>query len=326
MLNLSFKGKNFHIFEKFLISAIIAGVVFLTGLGFMIFKGMNIGIEFSGGAILTVEVDDTAEGFNKSSFEDTYKSWLRDKGYTVNDTVQTIGDNGYEFRISDKSKDLTNSEIEDLCDEFKAKLSEDLNDETVEVRKQFVDNRVMLANVRTYSIAVAVAIVVILIYIAIRFTWISGLAAVIALIHDSLIMIALTTIFYIPVNATFIAAVVTILGYSINATIVIFDRVRELLSTPSLKDATDGEIVNEAIMDTLSRSILTTLTTLVMIVLLAIFGNSSIREFALPIIFGLIAGGFSSVFLSAPLWVYLRKLFKQANVKSNKKKSKKANA
>ena len=126
-------------------------------------------------------------------------------------------------------------------------------------------------------------------------------------------MFALTTIFQIPVNSTFIAAIITIVGYSINATIVVFDKVRELERRPSYAEVTDKEVANEAIISTLGRSVLTTLTTLVMIGALAIFGTQSIREFALPIIFGLLAGAYSSVLLSAPSWVYLRKLFKQAD-------------
>ena len=167
--------------------------------------------------------------------------------------------------------------------------------------------------------AMAVAVVVILVYIAIRFNLLAGVSAVIALLHDVLIMVAFTTIFQLPVNMTFIAAIITIVGYSINATIVVFDRIRELHALPSNLEKTDAEIANEAIAGTLSRSILTSITTLVMITILAIFGSSAIRDFAFPIIFGLLAGLYSSVLLSAPLWVKLRKLFKQENKKPVKK-------
>ncbi|MCQ2399561.1 MAG: hypothetical protein MJ072_03535 [Clostridia bacterium] len=117
-------------------------------------------------------------------------------------------------------------------------------------------------------------------------------------------------------------AVITIIGYSINATIVVFDRIRELEKMPSYQDKTDKDIANEAITSTLTRSILTTLTTLAMISCLAIFGTATIREFAFPIIFGLVAGAFSSVLLSAPIWVLLRKLFNQANKKPDLKQAK----
>ena len=135
-------------------------------------------------------------------------------------------------------------------------------------------------------------------------------------------MFAATAIFQIAINQTFIAAIVTIIGYSINSTIVVFDKIRELLKRPSYADVTDVDIANESIALTLKRTVLTTLTTLVMISLLAVFGTQAIREFAYPIIFGLIAGAYSSILLAAPTWVYLRKLFKQANKKPVTKKKK----
>ena len=196
-----------------------------------------------------------------------------------------------------------------VIDWVKTNKNMTITEDDVNVKTHTIGNEVMQAIIKNAAIAVAVAVVVILIYIAIRFTWISGLAAILALIHDVLVMTACTIIFQIPVNSTFIAAIITIIGYSINATIVIFDRVRELEKNPTDSLLTDAEIANKAIASTVWRSILTTITTLVMIVALAIFGNSTIREFALPIIFGLIAGAYSSVLLSAPIWVYLRKLF-----------------
>lgn len=200
----------------------------------------------------------------------------------------------------------------------------DQDDIDVSVAVHTIDNSVMLYTIRTTFIAGAVAILVILAYIIIRFTWISGIAAILALIHDVAIMVACTTFFQIPVNSTFIAAVITIIGYSINATIVIFDKIRELERTPSFDDVSDTDLANKAITSTLTRSILTTLTTLVVILLLALFGTAAIREFALPIIFGLIAGAYSSVLLAGSFWVYLRKLFKQSGKRMKRKVSKKS--
>ncbi len=200
----------------------------------------------------------------------------------------------------------------------------DQDDIDVSVAVHTIDNSVMLYTIRTTFIAGAVAILVILAYIIIRFTWISGIAAILALIHDVAIMVACTTFFQIPVNSTFIAAVITIIGYSINATIVIFDKIRELERTPSFDDVSDTDLANKAITSTLTRSILTTLTTLVVILLLALFGTAAIREFALPIIFGLIAGAYSSVLLAGSFWVYLRKLFKQSGKRMKRKASKKS--
>ena len=336
------KNKNLKIVQKFVIFLVISFLVIAAGAVMMIVKGMNLGVEFKGGMTISVEVEGVSIS-NEKEFKDEVNTLLKN-GVTINgetvkfnpsSTVQKSGDNEYEFRVDRDAVGSTSGEIDlsnmeatmtteqqeayreldgDFAKAIQSKVSENpqATNVTITVKPSTMGNDVMKATLRNAIIAVSVAVVVILAYIAIRFTLISGVAAVLALLHDVLVMIALTTIFQIPVNATFIAAVITIIGYSINATIVIFDRIRELEKTPSAP-LDDKDLANKAIANTLTRSLLTTITTLVMIVSLAIFGNSTIREFALPIIFGLIAGTYSSVLLSASTWVYLRKLFKQSN-------------
>lgn len=341
------KNKNLKIVQKFVIFLVIAFLVIAAGAAMMIVKGMNLGVEFKGGMTISVEVEGVSIS-NEKEFEDEVNTLLKNgvaiNGETVkfnpSGTVQKSGDNEYEFRVDRDAVGSTSGKIDlsnmeatmttaqqeayrkqdgDFAKAIQTKVSEYVTSKnpqatnvTITVKPSTMGNDVMKATLRNAIIAVSVAVVVILAYIAIRFTLISGVAAVLALLHDVLVMTALTTIFQIPVNSTFIAAVITIIGYSINATIVIFDRIRELEKTPSAP-LDDKDLANKAIANTLTRSLLTTLTTLVMIVSLAIFGNSTIREFALPIIFGLIAGTYSSVLLSASTWVYLRKLFKQSN-------------
>lgn len=341
------KNKNLKIVQKFVIFLVIAFLVIAAGAAMMIVKGMNLGVEFKGGMTISVEVEGVSIS-NEKEFEDEVNTLLKN-GVTINGetvkfnpsgTVQKSGDNEYEFRVDRDAVGSTSGKIDlsnmeatmttaqqeayrkqdgDFAKAIQTKVSEYVTSKnpqatnvTITVKPSTMGNDVMKATLRNAIIAVSVAVVVILAYIAIRFTLVSGVAAVLALLHDVLVMTALTTIFQIPVNSTFIAAVITIIGYSINATIVIFDRIRELERTPSAP-LDDKDLANKAIANTLTRSLLTTLTTLVMIVSLAIFGNSTIREFALPIIFGLIAGTYSSVLLSASTWVYLRKLFKQSN-------------
>lgn len=341
------KNKNLKIVQKFVIFLVIAFLVIAAGAAMMIVKGMNLGVEFKGGMTISVEVEGVSIS-NEKEFEDEVNTLLKN-GVTINGetvkfnpsgTVQKSGDNEYEFRVDRDAVGSTSGKIDlsnmeatmttaqqeayrkqdgDFAKAIQSKVSEYVTSKnpqatnvTITVKPSTMGNDVMKATLRNAIIAVSVAVVVILAYIAIRFTLVSGVAAVLALLHDVLVMTALTTIFQIPVNSTFIAAVITIIGYSINATIVIFDRIRELEKTPSAP-LDDKDLANKAIANTLTRSLLTTLTTLVMIVSLAIFGNSTIREFALPIIFGLIAGTYSSVLLSASVWVYLRKLFKQSN-------------
>lgn len=163
-------------------------------------------------------------------------------------------------------------------------------------------------------LAVSVALLLMLVYIIIRFELLSGIAAVLALLHDILIMVCFMGIFHIEINSTFIAALITILGYSINNTIIIFDRVRENIKFYANKRL-NGKLVkpayiaNKSVQETIWRSINTTLTTLIMIAMVAIIGVTDIRIFALPIIFGLLAGIYSSVFMAPTIWAMLAKSF-----------------
>lgn len=154
--------------------------------------------------------------------------------------------------------------------------------------------------------AAVIAAILMLVYITIRFEMRTGIAAVICLIHDVIIMIAVYAIFQIPINSNFIAAILTIIGYSINNTIVVFDRIRE--NYGKNKRAPFAETVNMSIKQTLTRSINTTITTLLPVVMLFIFGVTSIRQFTIPLMVGLVAGTFSSVFMAGPIWVMMKNL------------------
>lgn len=161
--------------------------------------------------------------------------------------------------------------------------------------------------------ALLIAAILMLIYISFRFELLSGLSAVLALIHDVLIMLSMYAIFRLPVNTSFIAAMLTIIGYSINATIVIFDRIRE--NTKYLKKETFSNIVNKSIWQSMGRSINTSVTTLITIVMVYILGVKSVREFALPIIIGIVCGTYSSIFLSGSFWCLFRGKKADAKVK-----------
>ena len=249
-----------------------------------------------------------------------------DLSATVDDeTSDDYGKTLLMVKAEEVKKEISLAVLAYLQDKYpSAEVTE--TSEHCEINAHTLDNDVMLYTIRTSFIAIAVAIVAMLVYICFRFTWVAGISAVLTLCFNVLVMVSLTTLFRIPVNSTFIAAVITIIGYSINATIVVFDRVRELDALPSMVNESDETIANKSIAETLSRTILTTLTTLVVIVVLAVFGTNSIKEFAYPIIFGLIAGAYSSVFLAAPIWVYLRKLFRQSGKRSSAKKSLKKKA
>ena len=159
-------------------------------------------------------------------------------------------------------------------------------------------------------LAVAIAVILILIYITIRFTFASGVAAVCALIHDVLVMLSFYAIFRVPTNASFIAALLTIIGYSINDTIVIFDRVRE-----NKKFAKKGEgfidTCEKSIWQTMRRTLNTSGTTLLSLIVLTVLGSDSIREFSIPLIVGVITGTFSSAFIAAPIWALMEGGYKK---------------
>jgi len=159
--------------------------------------------------------------------------------------------------------------------------------------------------------AVVIAAFCMLIYIWFRFKDIRfGASSVIALLHDVLVVLAFYAIVKVSVGTTFIACMLTIVGYSINATIVIFDRIRENKANMSKKEALE-DMVNGSITQTLSRSIFTSLTTFIMVAALYVFGVSSVKEFALPLMAGILCGTYSSVCITGSLWLVLRKVFPQ---------------
>ena len=154
--------------------------------------------------------------------------------------------------------------------------------------------------------AILVALVLILIYIRIRFKDIRfGIAAVIALLHDALIVVTCYVLTRIEVGSTFVAVVLTIIGYSINDTIVTFDRLRENRKNAASRESLD-ELIDKSVTQTLTRSLFTSITTFIMVLALFIFGVNDIRNFALPLMVGVISGTFSSVFIASPLWRDIR--------------------
>ncbi len=170
---------------------------------------------------------------------------------------------------------------------------------------------------RNALIYTLIAVLCILLYIAIRFEWRSAVMSVVALLINILIMMAVYAIFYIPLNTTFIAAMLTVIGYSINNTIIVFDRIRENMKGRNEKRGiTVPVIVNNSISDSMGRTINTTITTLITIVLLYFIGVTSVKEFAFPIIIGVLAGAYSSIFIATTFWAN----WKESALKAKAKK------
>ncbi len=295
----------------------LSAAIVLAGLIFgLIFGGLNLGIDFTGGSILTVEM---GEDYDLQ---------------VVNDALSANGIDPTTTQIvrSETQAVIRMQELPDSVDD--ATFRENLVDTLAKTYPNATGGEIELVGGATSGeivtnafLSVAIASVLMLIYIWIRFELFSGIAAVAALIHDVLIMTAVMSIARIPVNSSFIAACLTIVGYSINDTIVVFDRIRENNKKLSGKSMTRMEVADHSVRETLPRTINTSLTTLITILAVYIFGVASIKEFALPIIVGLISGTYSSIFIASPIWVSLVE-WKRRRLKHNPepKKPQKANA
>lgn len=287
--------KNFKFVKHNKIWFSISLIVITVGLIFTILNGgLNLGIDFTGGTTIQVKI---AKSFDVSDIRS-----IIDK-YDNEATVTYAGEQKDEVIIRTKLA-LDDASRKDILDSFISKYNitaSSINFETIgpaigsELKKQAV-------------IALILANLGILIYISFRFEWKFGLAAVIALIHDVLIMVVLYGVMKIPVNSSFIAAILTIVGYSINDTIVVFDRIRENMKFAKKYDV--EQLVDESISQTLTRTINTSLTTLLTITALYILGVPAIKDFALPLIAGILSGTYSSIFIASPTWILLRKKFK----------------
>ena len=275
------------IIEKSKIWFSISLLVIVIGLGFMVTKGLNFGIDFKGGTKLVIEFN---KEFDKPAVDEIVKSIV------PNAITKTVEKTQYEI----KDRDLNETTSDELFE--KIKETYELKDEDLLTQTQ-IGATVGQELTRNSLIALFVACIAMLIYIAIRFKMDYGIAAVIALIHDVLITLSVYAIFNIPVNTAFIAAILTVVGYSMNDTIVIFDRIRE--NAKSMRRGTSTEIANKSISQTLGRSIKTTITTLITIGAVNIF-VPTVREFSFPLLIGITAGAYSSIFIASPIWVMLR--------------------
>ena len=319
--------------------------VIIIGILMTAIFGLNQGIDFTGGNIISVQIGTELEQANEtdSNYYDfvdvinsTIDTYQNDNGLTIDkSTPQMTGEDSNKgltvrYNIKDKITDSQLSEHNDslntlIRDNIKAKMVElEIADTNFTYEFSNVGSTVSNELVMSAFYSVALAAVLMLIYLAFRFELLMGAASVIALLHDVLIMVAFVAIFRYQINSSFIAAMITIIGYSINATIVIFDRVRENTKRLSLRNATYAEIGNKSIKETIMRSINTSITTLLTILLLFIIGVPSIKEFAFPIIIGLLAGTYSSLFISIPVWVMLKNLSDKTKKKKEENKLLKA--
>ena len=259
-------------------------------------KILNYSLEFMGGTSTTVTFN---ENFSIEELDAKVAPVVQEVTGDANIQMQKVtGGNQVIIKTRELSVDERQELEQKLVDEFEVDAST--------ISEESISSTVSAEMKSDAIVAVIIATICMLLYIWFRFKDVRFAAsAVIALVHDVLVVLMCYVVLWISVGNTFIACMLTLVGYSINATIVIFDRIRE--NTKLMKGRSEKEIVNTSITQTLTRSIYTSFTTFVMITVLYIMGVSSIREFALPLMVGVLCGGYSSVCITGPLWYIMRK-------------------
>ncbi len=306
---------------------ILSAVIILVGVIAFFKWGFKLDIQFEGGTVIELRANqDTFSATNTQDMQTKIADFVTK---TVNKPASVQKSSAFD--VSDKSATydvikisigshdtLTNEELtkveEAVIKEFKLTAEDPvLSEQSVE---PFIGKEIMLSGLA----AVGLAFLLIIIYVAFRFRVLSGVSAgvfaIVGVLHDALIMIAVYLIFQIPVNESFIAAILTVIGYSMNDTIIIYDRIRE--NSRLLRKVPLPEMVNSSIMQTLNRSINTGITSLIAIITVYIFarvnGIGSIEEFAFPLIVGIATGCYSSIFITSPLYVMWKDNKKKAKV------------
>lgn len=299
--------------KKFFIISCIIILIGLLAMPFQAMRGndiLNYDIEFKGGTVMHLNIG-TEYDIN-ADIRPLVQEYLADNSARIQNVPGTN-----EVIITTKPTDQEQRKV------FIEKIKEKYN---IEGNPVLVENAVSPTigpEIKAKAMqAVVLGAVLMLIYISIRFKDFKfGASAVIGLIHDVLIMLAVYAVFRVPVNNSFIAAMLTIIGYSINDTIIVFDRIRE---NKGRMKGDDEEIINISIKQTLSRSINTSITTLVMVALLFIFGTASVKEFSFPLVIGIIAGTYSSIFIASPVWYEMRRKDRSKKTQGKKTQGKKA--
>lgn len=276
----------------------ISAIIILTALLFAAIGGVNTGIDFTGGTIMEFDFHQQVSVNEVRQVTDSFDT---------DASINFIGADQEQVQIR-TIVDLNHQERMDVFGQFQERYGIVENDflraeQFGPTIGQEIQNRAYLS--------ILIAAIGMLIYITFRFELSFGLAAIVALIHDILIVVSVFIIFRIPINSPFVAAMLTVLGYSINDTIVVFDRIRE--NRKLMKKFDFISLTTESIQQTLKRSIYTSVTTLVTIVALYILGVPMIKDFALPLIAGIISGTYSSIFIASPVWVMIKERSKDPN-------------
>ena len=264
----------------------------VISISFLYFKGLNFGVDFKGGTLIELRAND--KSINVSSLRQSFGKMA------VGDfNVKKFG-NEKDFLIKIEKKDTSVNAIEVIKNELKSSLGGSFDFRRVEN----VGPKVSAELLKSGIIAIALSLAAMLFYIWIRFEWQFSLGAILALFHDVIITLGLFSLFSLEINLSIVAAVLTIVGYSMNDTVVIYDRVRENLK--KFSDIKIFDLTNISINETLSRTIITSVTTLLALLSIYLFGGEILKGFSLAMIMGVIFGTYSSIYIANPILVKLR--------------------
>jgi len=285
-MNFYDKTFNFLKYKSLFIS--ISLILFLSSVFFFAFKGLNYGVDFKGGTVIEMKFDNTfssdrlRNSLNKLNLGDVK---VKEFGSNIEflATIEKKGDNNF---------------ISTIKNHLEKDLSQTINFRRVEVVGSKISEELTKAGI--YS--VVIALLLMLFYIWIRFEWQFSLGAIIALVHDVIITIGAFSVVGYEFGLSIVAAVLTIVGYSMNDTVVIYDRIREYLKKDDQKDL--QELINESLNSTLSRTLKTSLTTLLALVSIYFFGGEILKGFSFALIWGVLIGTYSSIFVAAPVLIY----------------------
>lgn len=294
------------IIEKTKVWFTISLIIIALGIFKMATSGLVFGIDFAGGSV--VQINMTKE-FDKAKADVIVHKYAPDAA--TNKAANAAETNGIMKELEIKSKDISTENVTSMLNELKESFGKE-----VEITQQEKIGASVGAETRDKAlIAMLLAIVAMLVYIGFRFEFRFATAAILALVHDVLIVLAVYAWFKIPIDSGFVAAMLTVIGYSINDTIVVFDRIRE--NQKWMVKAEVKDLANASITQTMVRSINTVLTVLITLAAVYIF-VPTIRTFSFPLLVGIAAGCYSSIFIASPLWVIFKKMSKKQQPKNMK--------
>ena len=270
---------------------ILSSILILLSIFILFFKGLNLGVDFKGGTLIEIRTENT-----KSDISEIRESLIKMNLGDV--TVKKFGSES-DFLVKIEKTNIKDADfIKSINDELSSDLGSVVNFRRVENVGPKVSNELLRAGL----LAISLSLAAMLIYIWIRFEWQFSLAAILALIHDVIITLGIFSLLSYEINLSIVAAVLTIVGYSMNDTVVIFDRIRENLKKYS--KITISEISNISTNETLSRTLITSVTTLLALLSIYLFGGAILKGFSFAMIVGVIVGTYSSIFVATPILNY----------------------